>query len=121
MKKIFFGVMLILLIHTPIRSQGISDSLNILLVKAVFRAAIVADTACLGSSYVYNENWEKIVIDSTTIMWSEDMGKVWPIGDQIGFTFIKRDGVWFLLEKKDAKFNFATLLAVLQKLKACKN
>ncbi len=121
MKKFFFGVMLILLIHTPASSQGISDSLNHLLVKAVFKSAITTDTSCGLVLYESSENWQKITIDSTIIIWSEDAGKVWPVGDQIGFTFIKRDGVWFLLDKKDTKkFNFATLLAVLQKLKACK-
>ncbi|MFN4181390.1 MAG: hypothetical protein ACK4FA_01695 [Candidatus Paceibacteria bacterium] len=121
MKNLFLGVMLILLI-SPSKAQGIIDSLKNETLKAVFVAAIEADTMCLDSCYLHSENWQKIVIDSTTIMWSADVAKIWPDKDSNGgFTFLKRDGVWFLLEKKEANINFVALLAVLQKLKACRN
>lgn len=114
--------MLILLIAPiNVKAQGVIDSLKNETLKAVFMAAVEADTTCLDSHYLHSENWQKIVIDSTTVMWSEDMAKIWPDKDSNGgFTFIKRDGVWLLLEKKEP-INFVTLFSVLQKLKACRN
>jgi len=125
MKKLIFGVMFFLIFApTPIGAQTLDTVSNTQIILAAFKVALTwetGDTTGADFSFERTPNWCRIAVDSTTIMWSADYGKVWPPNDQTGFTFIKEGDVWVLLyenedEQKIKNLDTMSLVQAIKKL-----